>query len=154
MSRRLFALALVLVFVGCDQNPLRPSDEDNDPSNTNTQTIDIVVVIHNHPNDDDDDDADVPNSPPRLTSPGNQTSISGDVVSLQILATDADGDSLTYTAGGLPRDLTIDSATGVISGTLTTSSAADSPFSALVAVSDGKESDSVVFIWTVTAAAP
>ena len=42
----------------------------------------------------------------------------GDTVNLDADATDADGDTLTYSATGLPAGVTIAPATGVISGTL------------------------------------
>jgi len=61
----------------------------------------------------------VPNEAPMVNDPGTQSSIDGDVVNLQIQATDVDdcGD-LTYSATGLPPSVTIDPGTGVISGTL------------------------------------
>src|SRR5206468_12735110 len=53
-----------------------------------------------------------------LTSPGNQTGSEGSSVSLQITATDADGDALSYSATGLPAGLSVNPSTGLISGTL------------------------------------
>ena len=56
-----------------------------------------------------------------VTNPGNQTGTVGTAVSLQIHATDsAAGQTLTYSATGLPAGLTIGSATGLITGTPTT----------------------------------
>jgi hypothetical protein len=56
-----------------------------------------------------------------VTNPGTQTSTVGTAVSLQITATDsAPGQTLTYSATGLPAGLSINSATGLISGTPTT----------------------------------
>ena len=56
-----------------------------------------------------------------VTSPGNQSTTVGTAVSLQIHATDsATGQTLTYSATGLPAGLSINSATGLISGTPTT----------------------------------
>jgi Putative Ig domain len=52
-----------------------------------------------------------------VTSPGNQVSSTGAPVRLQIQASDsASGQTLTYTATGLPAGVTIDSATGLITG--------------------------------------
>ncbi len=57
-----------------------------------------------------------------VTSPGSQTSTVGKAVSLQITATDSGSSTLTYTATGLPAGLSINSTTGLISGTPTTAS--------------------------------
>ena len=50
------------------------------------------------------------------------------LISLDADATDPDGDTLTYAATGLPAGLSINTATGVISGTLSLSAAAGSPY--------------------------
>jgi putative Ig domain-containing protein len=56
-----------------------------------------------------------------VTNPGGQTSTVGTAVSLQIQASDsASGQTLTYSATGLPAGLSINSSTGLISGTPTT----------------------------------
>jgi hypothetical protein len=56
-----------------------------------------------------------------VTAPGNQTSTVGTAASLQVHASDsASGQTLTYTASGLPAGLSINSSTGLISGTPTT----------------------------------
>ena len=56
-----------------------------------------------------------------VTSPGSQSTKKGTKVSLQIHATDNSlGQKLTYSAGGLPKGLSIKSSTGLISGTPTT----------------------------------
>lgn len=55
-----------------------------------------------------------------VTNPGNQSTQVNTAVSLQIKATDSDaGQSLTYSATGLPAGLSINSSTGLISGTPT-----------------------------------
>jgi O-glycosyl hydrolase len=55
-----------------------------------------------------------------VTNPGNQTGTAGTAVSLPIQATDsAAGQTLTYSATGLPAGLSINSSTGAISGTPT-----------------------------------
>ena len=56
------------------------------------------------------------NAPPVVTYPGNQEMCLGTGVSLQIAAEDPEGDPLTYTALDLPPGLSVDAATGVISG--------------------------------------
>jgi hypothetical protein len=50
-------------------------------------------------------------NPPDVTTPDTQTNDEGDTVSLQIDATDDPGDTLTYSAGGLPANLSINART-------------------------------------------
>ncbi len=62
---------------------------------------------------------------PVVTNPGVQVSVDGDAVNLQILASDTNSDPcgpLTYEALNLPPNLSINPATGMISGTLTAGS--------------------------------
>jgi hypothetical protein len=80
-----------------------------------------------------------------VTNPGDQESTVGQAVTLPIVAQDEDGDILSFSAEGLPPLLTIDSATGVISGTLTTAG----NYTVTVRVSDGEESTPVSFPWRV-----
>jgi hypothetical protein len=77
----------------------------------------------------------------------NQVSAENDTVSLALNAIDPDGHTLTYTAAGLPPGLTIDPATGVISGTLPYTSAG--PYTPSVSVTDGTLSAGQSFTWTV-----
>src|SRR5439155_1658638 len=88
------------------------------------------------------------NRAPTLTAPANQTSAENAAVSLQLVATDPDGDALTYSATGLPPSLTVTAATGLISGTLSFTSAGT--YSVTATASDGTLSDSKTFTWTVT----
>jgi LmbE family N-acetylglucosaminyl deacetylase len=86
------------------------------------------------------------NVAPVLTNPGSQTGTVGEAVSLQILASDANGDSLGYSAGNLPAGLAIDTSTGRISGVTTTAGSS----SVTIVVSDGRGgSDTATFTWTV-----
>ena len=79
------------------------------------------------------------------TNPGSQLNGLGDVVNLPIIATDADGDTLSYSATGLPDGLTIDTVSGVISGAPTTAGSN----AVTVTVSDGTDSASVSFSWDI-----
>jgi hypothetical protein len=82
-----------------------------------------------------------------VTNPGNQTSTVGTAVSLQIHATDsATGQTLTYSASGLPAGLSINSTSGLISGTPTTAAT----YSVTVTAKDTTgASGSASFSWTV-----
>jgi len=65
------------------------------------------------------------NAAPVITSPTSGSTVNvvtGHNVSLPVVATDAENDTLTYGATGLPAGLSIDSSTGVISGTVTAAS--------------------------------
>jgi poly(hydroxyalkanoate) depolymerase family esterase len=83
-----------------------------------------------------------------VTNPGNQTSTVGTAASVQVHATDSgSGQTLTYSATGLPAGLSISSSTGLISGTPTT---ATSGASVTVTAKDGTgASGSASFTWTV-----
>ncbi|MGH8588660.1 MAG: discoidin domain-containing protein, partial [Gammaproteobacteria bacterium] len=54
------------------------------------------------------------NQPPVVTNPGNQSSVVGASVNLAIGASDPNGDTLSYSATGLPAGLSINAGTGVI----------------------------------------
>src|SRR5205814_3172378 len=87
------------------------------------------------------------NRAPSLTNPGNRTSAQNATVSLQLSASDPDGDVLSYSATGLPASLTVNAATGLISGTL---SAGAAVYPVTATVSDSLLSNSQTFTWTVT----
>ena len=85
-----------------------------------------------------------------VTNPGNQTSTVGTAVSLQITASDsASGQTLTYSASGLPAGLSINAATGLISGTPTT---AGTSSVTVTAKDTTNASGSASFSWTVNPA--
>jgi subtilase family serine protease len=82
-----------------------------------------------------------------VTNPGNQTTTVGTAVSLQIHATDsASGQTLTYSATGLPAGLSINSSTGLISGTPTTAGANNVT---VTAKDTTNASGSASFTWTI-----
>jgi O-glycosyl hydrolase len=83
-----------------------------------------------------------------VTTPANQTSTAGTAASLQISASDsAAGQTLTYSATGLPAGLSISSSTGLISGTPTT---AGSSSVTVTATDTTGASGSASFTWTVS----
>ena len=82
-----------------------------------------------------------------VTNPGTQTSTVGTSVSVQIHATDsASGQTLTYSATGLPAGLSINTSTGLVSGTPTT---AGTYTTTVTAKDTTGASGSASFTWTV-----
>lgn len=91
-----------------------------------------------------------PATTPTLVSIGNQTGLTANAVDIQVNASDPNGDTLRYSASGLPPGLSIDSLTGRITGTPTTTG----NYSVVIAVSDGFNSATVSLLWSITAEAP
>ncbi|MFE1295862.1 putative Ig domain-containing protein [Streptomyces sp. NPDC058731] len=81
-----------------------------------------------------------------VTNPGSQSTTTGSSVSLQIHATDSAGAALTYSASGLPTGLSINSSTGLVSGTASTAGT----YQVTVTAADATgASGSASFTWTV-----
>ena len=82
-----------------------------------------------------------------VTNPGNQTGTVGTAVSLQIHATDsATGQTLTYSATGLPAGLSINASSGLIPGTPTTATT----YSVTVKATDTTGAfGTAAFSWTI-----
>ena len=83
----------------------------------------------------------------------NRTDGEGAAITLPSPATDPDDDTLPYAATGLPNGLSINPATGTISGTIGFAANASGPFSVSVTVSDDGGTtvgDTDTFTWTVT----
>ena len=89
----------------------------------------------------------VVNQAPTLTQPADQTSVENAAVTLQLAASDPDSKTLTYSATGLPAQLSVNPTTGLISGTLTATSAGT--YSVTATASDGVLASSNTFTWTV-----
>jgi len=84
-------------------------------------------------------------APPTLTNPGNQSSVLGAAVALQLAGRDPYGQPVSYSAAGLPPGLTLQSATGFISGAGT----AAGSYPVTARVSDGRLSAAQSFTWTM-----
>ncbi|MFD0568709.1 putative Ig domain-containing protein [Kitasatospora gansuensis] len=80
-----------------------------------------------------------------VTNPGNRTTATGGAVSLQISASDSAGQTLTYSATGLPTGLSV-SSTGLITGTATTAGSFDVT---VTAKDTTNATGSASFTWTV-----
>jgi hypothetical protein len=97
------------------------------------------------------------NQAPIISPIGNQVSDESDVISLQVSATDPEGNNLSYSATGLPTGLTINPSTGLISGTISVGAETSSPYTTTVTVTDDgnpNESSNEVFTWNVSAVVP
>ncbi len=88
------------------------------------------------------------NREPDLTPIASRTDAENATVSLPVLATDPDGDTVTYSAIGLPAGLTINTSTGLISGKPSYVSAGT--HAVMVMASDGTLVCAKTFTWTVT----
>ncbi|GAB3969631.1 hypothetical protein GCM10029978_041300 [Actinoallomurus acanthiterrae] len=83
-----------------------------------------------------------------VTNPGSQSTRKGAAVSLQVQAGDsATGQTLTYRASGLPSGLSINSATGLITGTPTTTGTSTVT---VTATDTTNASGSATFTWRIT----
>jgi hypothetical protein len=87
----------------------------------------------------------ISNSAPVLTNPGNQTTAVGQSVSLQLKASDPDGQPVSYAVAALPAGLMLTTSTGLISGAPTTAGT----YTVTANASDGVLKTSVSFTWTV-----
>ena len=85
------------------------------------------------------------NSAPLIVTPSNQSSTKGTELNLNVQASDADGDSLSFAASGLPNGLNINSTTGQINGAATNTG----NYAVVITVSDGQLSNSAQFSWSV-----
>lgn len=95
------------------------------------------------------------NRPPTLT-PVNQFSREGDIVAYQLPAGDPDGDALIFSINGLPPGLTLNTTTGLISGTVPPNSTGT--YAVNIGVADDVPSGSHSLLrkitWTITTNRP
>lgn len=82
---------------------------------------------------------------PTLTNPGNRSGTVGRATSLQLVASDPNHDDLGYGVTGLPDGLTLNSATGAITGTPTIAG----NYHVVAAASDGINAATQSFTWTI-----
>lgn len=95
-----------------------------------------------------------PNSPPSISGTPTTTAVAGSLWQFQPSASDADGDTLTFTASGLPAWLGINAQTGRLAGTPDESDVGTSG-SIILTVSDGEASASLpAFSIAVASALP
>ncbi len=83
----------------------------------------------------------------------SQTNTAGDEVALPVSVNNTAGQTLFFTASGLPAGLYINPVTGLIFGTVSAGDSAGSPYSVTVTASSGSSTASQTFNWTVDAAA-
>ena len=97
------------------------------------------------------------NMPPSATYPGNKYSSQDQIVSLQILATDPENDTLAYSASGLPPGLVIDPVAGEIHGKISNTIMFGTRYTVTITVDDQTpfpdtvpyNQDQVVFTWKI-----
>lgn len=89
------------------------------------------------------------NSAPILQSPGNQHYARGEVVSLSLSVEDADGDTLAFTATGLPDGISLNAA-----GELTGAATENGVYSVTINVSDSLSTATASFDWRVSQRGP
>jgi hypothetical protein len=88
--------------------------------------------------------------PHQPDQPGDQVGEAGETIApLAVQASDANGRTLKYSAAGLPPGLQIDSASGVVSGTIA-GGASSQDFPVTLTATDGSYSQSVTFTWSVS----
>jgi VCBS repeat-containing protein len=133
-------------FNGTDSFTYRVSDPDNGTSNTATITFNVAAVY----------DAPAPNG-----TIATQTANDGSSLSLSVAGnfTNVDNAPLTYSATGLPTGVSIDPATGLISGTLGSSAshqgvAGSANYDIVVRVTDGTTSVTQSFTLTAVNTVP
>ncbi len=86
------------------------------------------------------------NQLPDIVPTPNQFAAEGDTISVQILASDADLDPITFSATNLPGGLSI-SSSGLISGIVAPGSVGS--YAVTVDANDGTGSSTSVFLWTI-----
>ena len=92
------------------------------------------------------------NPSPDVTPAADQTNNDGDTVSFDGSAAfdDPDGDTLTYSATGLPPGLSIDPATGLVTGTIPPNASQGGPYTVAITATDSEGAAATdTFVWNV-----
>ena len=84
----------------------------------------------------------------------DQTNLIGDSVSVPMNAWGQSGQTLTYSATGLPPGLSIDSSTGLISGTIANNASVTTPYNVTVTATDGTDPASTTFVEILVQSGP
>ncbi|MBD2843553.1 Ig-like domain-containing protein, partial [Erythrobacter rubeus] len=95
------------------------------------------------------------NDPPEATPLSDRADQDGDPITIDAstLFTDVEGDTLTYSVSNLPAGLSIDSVTGLITGTINSSASQfdGGVYSSVITADDGNGGvTNLMFVWTVT----
>lgn len=85
------------------------------------------------------------NVPPSIEAPLQLINEPGDVVSIALLSDDPDGDSLSYSAEGLPNGISLTSV-GMLQGVATDSG----NYRSIVSVTDGKHTTNALIQWQIS----
>ena len=93
-------------------------------------------------------------SPIVITDQGDQANKIGDSISVQISAVDNASGTLSYLASGLPTSLSINSSTGLISGTVGSGASTTTPYTPTITVTDGTRTAVDTFEWDISPAGP
>ncbi len=83
---------------------------------------------------------------PTIVAVPPQSARTGDLVTLALSASDANGHALRFTASGLPKGISLNPTSGIIFGRLTTPGS----YSTVVTVTNGVSSATLPISWTVT----
>ena len=122
---------------------------------TDTAIVEInIIPVNDPPNVITDEIGDGSGAPTStaVVLPARVNLDSEDIAPVDVSTAfeDIDGDTLTFSADGLPTGLTIDPVTGVISGEIDNSASVDGPYNVTITATDPDgEFTSTSFIWTV-----